>query len=87
MTEPQPPTLVAGVDEHQEVTPWTVKTDSVTGIDYNKLVDQFGSTQINEDLIKRIEKVTGKPCHHFLKRGLFFSHRDLDLCLNLQVHL
>jgi len=25
----------------------------------------------------RIEKVTGKPAHPFLKRGIFFAHRDL----------
>ena len=29
-----------------------------------------------------MEKLTGKPAHIFLKRGIFFSHRDLELILN-----
>jgi tryptophanyl-tRNA synthetase len=33
-------------------------------------------------LIEKIEKLTGKPAHHFLRREIFFSHRDLDFILN-----
>jgi tryptophanyl-tRNA synthetase len=29
-------------------------------------------------MIPRIEKVTGKKCHHWIRRGIFFSHRDLN---------
>merc|ERR1711902_102640 len=28
------------------------------------------------------ERVTGKPPHHFLRRGIFFSHRDLGFILD-----
>jgi tryptophanyl-tRNA synthetase len=28
-----------------------------------------------QELIKRIERATKRPAHHWLKRGLFFSHR------------
>ena len=37
--------------------------------------DRFGSTRISPELIQRIESVTGKPVHHFIRRGIFFSHR------------
>ena len=32
--------------------------------------------------LKRFEKVTGQKAHHFLKRGIIISHRDVDLILN-----
>ena len=37
--------------------------------------ERFGSSKVDAELIARIEKVTGKPAHHLLKRGIFFSHR------------
>ncbi|KAL9653131.1 hypothetical protein ABK040_006348 [Willaertia magna] len=64
------------------VTPWEVESENDKGVDYRKLIDRFGSKEITEDDIKRIEKLTGKPAHHFLKRGIFFSHRDLNLLLD-----
>ncbi len=47
-----------------------------------KLLEEFGSTLITKELIKRIEDVTGQPVHSFLRRGLFFSHRDLEQILD-----
>eukprot|EP00983_Pelagomonas_calceolata_P125647 1161225-Pelagomonas_calceolata.AAC.26 len=38
---------------------------------------QFGCSKLTEDLVARIEKATGKLAHPFLKRGIFFAHRDL----------
>ena len=32
-------------------------------------------------MIARFEKTTGHRAHHWLRRGLFFSHRDLDVLL------
>ncbi len=51
-------------------------------IDYNKLVDQFGSKVIDKELLSRLERLTvGRgtvPClHRFLRRDIFFSHRDM----------
>ncbi len=54
-------------------TPW----ETTGTVDYDKLVDRFGAQLIDEKLIQRIEKITGKPAHPWLKRGLFYSHRDL----------
>lgn len=64
----------------QIVTPWEVK--SIDGIDYEKLVRDFGCSVINGDLIKRFESVTGVKAHHYLRRGIFFSHKDLDKILD-----
>lgn len=74
-----------GVDAQEKppgdmvVDPWTV-----TGrIDYDKLIRDFGSSPISEKLLERIEKLTvGKgrvpALHRWLRRGIFFSHRELD---------
>ncbi len=60
------------------VTPWAVEGK----VDYKKLIEKFGTENINTDLIGRFEKVTGKPAHPWLKRGIFFSHRGLDKFLD-----
>ncbi|MBS3055202.1 MAG: tryptophan--tRNA ligase [Candidatus Aenigmarchaeota archaeon] len=59
------------------VTPWEVRGQ----IDYEKLVKEFGTKHINQKLLERIKKHTGE-LHPFLRRGIFFSHRDLDWILN-----
>ncbi|XP_050404916.1 tryptophan--tRNA ligase, cytoplasmic [Patella vulgata] len=63
------------------VDPWTVQSSSDKGVDYEKLIEKFGSMRISDDLIKRMERVTGKPVHHFIRRGIFFSHRELEMIL------
>ena len=67
--------------EDDIVNPWTVSSSSATGVDYDKLVKRFGSSKIDQALIDRFEKAIGKPVHHLIRRGIFFSHRDLDLIL------
>lgn len=71
------------VDEDDVVNPWEVATNSATGVDYDKLIKRFGSTKIDDALLQRIEKVTGKPVHHLLRRGKFFSQRDMHIILDL----
>ncbi len=71
----------AGEDGVQVVTPWEVEGDQE--IDYDRLIKSFGSMRISEDLVARIERLTGRKCHRFLRRGLFFSHRDLNQLLDL----
>jgi tryptophanyl-tRNA synthetase len=34
------------------------------------------------ELIAQFEKCTGEKPHRFIRRGMFFCHRDLDVCLN-----
>ncbi|XP_067119937.1 tryptophan--tRNA ligase, cytoplasmic [Centruroides vittatus] len=62
--------------EDDFVDPWNVVSKSAAGVDYDKLTQRFGSSKIDTELIARIEKITGKPAHHLLRRGIFFSHRD-----------
>jgi len=71
-----------GDDDTQVVTPWEVEAGE-EGIDYDKLIRDFGSTPIEEDILIRMEKLTGKKVHPWLKRGIFFSHRDLGNILDL----
>jgi len=66
----------------QVVTPWDVSGGADGKIDYGKLVAQFGCQEIDQSLIDRIERLTGVPAHPFLKRGVFFAHRDLKEILD-----
>jgi tryptophanyl-tRNA synthetase len=59
------------------VTPWEVEGK----IDYDKLIREFGTQPITEQLLKRLEREAGGS-HHMLRRKVFFSHRDLDLVLD-----
>jgi len=51
-------------------------------IDYNKIIVEFGSSKIDDALLKRMERLTKKPLHPWLTRGLFFSHRSLNEILD-----
>ena len=59
------------------VTPWNVEGD----IDYDKLIKRFGTQKITPDVLAKIEKFT-KESHFMLRRGIFFSHRDLNRLLD-----
>lgn len=66
------------------VTPWDVEGAEDTGIDYEKLIKRFGTSRIDDELLARLEKVAGKPVHHLIRRGIFFTHRDLTALLTLR---
>ncbi|KAF5505389.1 Tryptophan--tRNA ligase [Colletotrichum siamense] len=71
----------------QKVDPWNVSGEvgedgKVKAIDYKKIVDEFGTKLIDDALLERFERVTGHKPHHFLRRQIVFSHRDLDLILD-----
>lgn len=68
--------------EEDHVDPWSVVSSSQTGIDYDKLIKRFGSSKIDDALVQRIEKLSGKPAHPWLRRGIFFSHRDMNVILD-----
>ena len=70
-------------EEDDFVDPWNVSSKSETGIDYDKLIVKFGSAKIDQTLIERIEAITKQPVHHFMRRGIFFSHRDMHTILNM----
>jgi tryptophanyl-tRNA synthetase len=60
------------------VTPWEVRGK----VDYERLIREFGTQPVTEELLQRIAKYTGE-LHPQLRRKLFFSHRDLDVVLDL----
>src|SRR3989344_2565833 len=64
---------MAGKKEQFKVTPWEVSGK----LDYNKLIREFGTSFINENIRKKIEK-----SHPLLRRGIYFSHRDFDKWLD-----
>jgi tryptophanyl-tRNA synthetase len=59
------------------VTPWHVEGE----IDYDKLIKRFGTEKISSQLLNRIQEFTG-DLHFMLRRGIFFSHRDMNIILN-----
>ena len=59
------------------VTPWKVSGD----INYEKLIKEFGIQKIDDELLKHLKKHT-KELHYFLRRKIFFAHRDLPWLLN-----
>lgn len=65
------------------VDPWNVVSSSKKGVDYDKLIDRFGCSKIDQSLLDRMEQVLGRPVHRFLRRGIFFSHRELHTILDL----
>ncbi|KAJ3520989.1 hypothetical protein NM688_g9080 [Phlebia brevispora] len=77
-----------GAHPHEQVvTPWDVQ-GSVSSegkqlaIDYDKLIQQFGTKRIDRALLDRFEKLTGRKPHILLRRGMFFSHREFDKILD-----
>lgn len=91
--------VAAAASAEQNVTPWDVEGAVVDGvaqaIDYNKLIEQFGTKPIDEEILQRLEKLTGRKPHIFLRRGIFFSHRyecalfdkyDTDGLINLKLY-
>ncbi|OQR87027.1 tryptophanyl-tRNA synthetase [Achlya hypogyna] len=73
-------TAVNGDANAQKVTPWDVEAEG--GVDYDKLIVTFGTSQLTKDLVARIEKLTGVRAHRYLRRGYFFSHRELNEILD-----
>src|SRR2546426_545101 len=59
------------------VTPWEVKGS----VDYDRLVTQFGTERITPEILERIRKITG-DVHPMVRRGVFYSHRDLNWILD-----
>ena len=50
-------------------------------VDYDRLIKEFGIKKISAADLKRIENIAGEV-HPYLKRGIFFAHRDLKWLLD-----
>ena len=73
--------------KEQVITPFDVSggvdaEGKAVAIDYNKLIDKFGSQRIDQAMLARFERVTGQKPHRLLRRGMVFSHRDLNVLLD-----
>ncbi|KAI9167281.1 Tryptophan--tRNA ligase, cytoplasmic [Paramyrothecium foliicola] len=74
------------VQQEQDVNPWSVEgaqtaEGEVAAIDYEAICKKWNTSVIDEALLQRFEKITGHKPHRWLRRGLFFSHRDFDKIL------
>ncbi len=76
---------MTGKTEHEKevvVDPWA---DIQGKVDYDKLIKDFGTEKLDEKLIERLTKDAAKrglELHHLIRRGVFFSHRDLKWILD-----
>jgi tryptophanyl-tRNA synthetase len=59
------------------VTPWEVTGE----IDYDLLIEKFGTKRIDDKLLSRLASYG--PLHPMLRRGIVYSHRDMEWLLNL----
>ena len=59
----------------QIVTPFEIQAADEYGVDYDKLIEQFGTRKIDQATLDRFETLTGRRAHRYLRRGLFFSQR------------
>jgi len=91
MTDPEPSITAALATDapatKQNIDPWNVSgeigADGIAkAINYLTLVDEFGTKLITPEDLVRFEKVTGHRPHRFMRRGIVFSHRDLNLMLD-----
>ena len=57
-------------------------TEERKSVNYNKLLDEFGTSPITPELLVRLERLAGLPLPAILRRGLFFSHRSLNELLD-----
>lgn len=59
--------------------PWNIGDSK---IDYMKLVHKFGTELIDQELLEKFKRITGKDLHPWLKRGIFFTHREFNKFLD-----
>jgi len=68
-------------EAEQVVNPWEVSSKGK--IDYDKLIDRFGCQKLDDALISRLERLTSRTPHVFLRRHVFFAHRYLHFLHSL----
>jgi len=61
----------------QKVNPYEVEGK----IDYDRLISEFGIKKLDSEDLDRIKTIAGE-LHPYLRRGIFFAHRDIKWCLD-----
>lgn len=64
--------------EISKVTPWEVSGR----VDYDKIMTKFGTEPIDQNIIDSLARLTGGDIHFMLRRGIFFTQRDLGWLLD-----
>ncbi|PYI07881.1 tryptophanyl-tRNA synthetase [Aspergillus sclerotiicarbonarius CBS 121057] len=88
MAEDKQPQETQPTAQEQDINPWSVdggrdENGEVVAINYEAICRKWNTSVIDDKLLERFEKVTGHKPHRWLRRGLFFSHRDFDRILTL----
>ncbi|KAI9735712.1 MAG: hypothetical protein M1818_006320 [Claussenomyces sp. TS43310] len=71
----------------QKIDPWAVQAardeqGNAVAFDYLAISQKWATKLIDDDLLQRFTRLTGHAPHRWLRRGLFFSHRDFDKILD-----
>ncbi|KVH98780.1 Aminoacyl-tRNA synthetase, class Ic [Cynara cardunculus var. scolymus] len=69
-------------EQEQVVNPWEVSAKGSGKIDYDKLIDQFGCQRLDKTFVDRVFRLTSRSPHIFLRRNVFFAHRDFNEILD-----
>ena len=70
-------------EEMEDEDKMVVTEQGVSGkVDYGKLCKQFGCDLLTDDMIVKMEKLTGKRVHPMIRRKLYYAHRDFDKILD-----
>lgn len=72
--------LDAAVEGEDEITPY--KVASKGAIQYEVFREKWGLKSIDQPLIDRIERITGKKVHFWIRRQIFYCHVDFDKFLD-----
>jgi tryptophanyl-tRNA synthetase len=75
-------TVVENQEGDDDVNAFGITAVKETGIDYDKLLEKFGCFKIEPAMVERIERLTEMKAHRFIRRGIFFCQRDLEVILN-----
>ena len=59
----------------QIVNPFEIIAADEYGVDYDKLIETFGTRKIDQAMLDRFERLTGRKPHRYLRRGHVFSQR------------
>jgi len=68
---------IEGDKKEAVFTPFEVSGD----INYDNIIEKFGCQKLDQATLDLIEKASGKPPHHLIRRGLYYAHRELDLVM------
>ena len=64
--------------EEDIVSPFNIQAVSERGIEYGRYAERKKLERVNEEIKERIERITGGKVHRYLRRGIFFAHKEME---------